>query len=68
MTPPADADRYKHHRPRILPSSGDHFPHGSEDNTVRLWDVSSGEALLNRNHQDPVQGVVFNRGGAPILT
>jgi transcription initiation factor TFIID subunit 5 len=49
--------------------SGRYLASGSEDGTVRVWDVASGaEVALLVGHQGPVHSVDFSAEGAVVAT
>ncbi|WP_162909420.1 WD40 repeat domain-containing protein [Aggregatilinea lenta] len=41
---------------------------GSDDGTVRLWDVASGEARVLEGHEDYVNGVAFSPDGLQVAS
>ena len=41
---------------------------GSDDGTVRLWDIASGEARVFDGHEDYVNGVAFSPDGSQVAS
>ena len=49
-------------------SDGKYIATASSDNTVRLWDVETGEELRRYTGDAPIENVVFSQDGKYILT
>ena len=48
---------------------GAHIVSGSSDNTVRIWDATTGaEATKMERHSDSVQSVAFSPDGAHVVS
>lgn len=49
-------------------TSGSLLTYGPDDNTVRIWNISSGKLLTSLPHQDYVRGRVFNKKSDHLMT
>jgi WD40 repeat protein len=52
----------------LVESTGTQIVSGSEDGTVRLWNLADGKELKNLNHQSPVTAVAVSSEGKRIAS